>query len=92
MGLDPTKLKDITPYEFDLLREGHQKRQEADWKRSRFVAWITYAMQCSGETLPIEEFHPLPSDIAALSLPKARKIDPARKAELEALMNSIPIP
>jgi len=93
MGISPSELKYITPYEFSLLREGFQKKQEADWERSRFEAWVTYAMQASGDVMSPEEFHPLPSDIlkknVTSKLPEEIEIDANYKAEQEAKMNQI---
>jgi len=57
MGISPSELRDSTPYELNLLKEGFQKRQEADWERSRFQAWVTYAMQTTEDVKSLEEFH-----------------------------------
>lgn len=93
MGISPSELKDSTPYELNLLKEGFQKRQEADWERSRFQAWVTYAMQTTEDVKSLEEFHPLPSDIRKKveisKLPDKIEIDADYKAQLEAQMNQI---
>ncbi|UON85856.1 hypothetical protein MUK70_12780 [Dyadobacter chenwenxiniae] len=100
MGISPGDLRYITPYEFNLLREGHFKQRRDDyyheWERARFQAHTVYASVTalvSGEIDPIETFYPLPTDKdrkeAIAALPVARKIDPDYKAAWEAKMNAI---
>lgn len=44
MGLSPSELEEITPHQFNLLREGFNERQKFDLDRSRYVAYWIYKM------------------------------------------------
>ncbi|MET7253467.1 hypothetical protein [Dyadobacter fermentans] len=100
MGISPKDLKDITPYEFNLLREGYYKQREFDsnerWRLARFQAHTTYAMIAGalGNTPDeIMDWFPLPTDEAAkeqrAKLKSERLIDLDYKREMEAKMNAI---
>jgi hypothetical protein len=95
MGINVADFKHITPYEFNLIREGFQKRQEHEWRLAKYVAWNNYAMQTTAEDrVPMDEFHPIfESDQIDKKKDKpvaaARKISAKKKAEMEAKMNSM---
>lgn len=87
MGIPPSELEYITPYEFNLLREGYHKNMESLWEIGKFQAWVTYASGAStaGQTpAPLEDW--LKGETPA-STPQATEIDAAYKAEQEAKMN-----
>lgn len=61
MGLAPSELEHVTPYQFNLMREGYARDQESKWKRTRLTAYWTYVMAGKVVESPasIEEFLPL---------------------------------
>lgn len=61
MGLAPSELENITPYQFNLLREGFQESQLLEWDRTRFMAYYIYVMAGKVVENPVsmEEFRPL---------------------------------
>lgn len=61
MGIPITELYEMTEYEFACYRKGFQNREVSEWERTRFIAWITQAVQ-STKPLKIEEVLPLPTD------------------------------
>lgn len=80
MGLTPSELENVTPYQFNLLREGYQQNQKHEWQRTRFIAYWVYTMAGKvGNDLTIEEFRPLDEDdlkkepAALASMPKYTK-------------------
>lgn len=100
MGIPPADLRHITPYEFNLLREGYFESKEADyldrWEQTREIAYTVYASICQavgGKPDAKEDFIPLKIDAERAKrnaeAPKARKIDSNLKASLEAKMNAI---
>jgi hypothetical protein len=95
MGVNVADFRYITPYEFNLLREGYQVKQETDWRIAKYIAWNNYAMQATPEDrVPMDEFHPifLSDQIKkkkAKPIAAARKISAKKKAELEAKVNSM---
>lgn len=100
MGIPPADLRYITPYEFNLLREGYYEAKQADlsnqWEQTREIAYTVYASICKavgGKPEAKEDFISLKSDAERAKqnaeVPKARKIDSNLKAALEAQMNAI---
>lgn len=90
MGIAPSELNHITPYELGLYKEGYQKAQVSEWERTRFVAWMVQATQTT-KPLSIQEVLPLPSDTAAAA-PKGPKsetpyleLDAKTQAKIKAL-------
>jgi hypothetical protein len=68
MGLAPSELDHITPYQFNLMREGYASDQKSQWERARFSAYWTYVMagKMCENPVSIEEFRPLsPEDLKA---------------------------
>lgn len=61
MGIPITALYEMTEYEFYCYRQGFRNKEIAEWERTRFLAWITQAVQ-STKPLKIEEVLPLPID------------------------------
>lgn len=88
MGISPSELKDLTPYEFDLMREGYHKNLESLWDIAKFQSYVTYANGSAAagqDPVPFSEWlNPVDE-----SLPTSQEIDPEYKARLEAKMNSI---
>lgn len=78
MGLAPSELDNVTPYQFNLLREGFQERQLLEWERTRFLAYYTYVMAGKIVENPVsmEEFRPLrESDLKAIKKAKRKPKD-----------------
>ncbi len=44
MGLAPSELEVLTPYQFSLLREGFNERQKIETDRSKYIAYWVYKM------------------------------------------------
>lgn len=44
MGLSPSDLEKITPYQFNLLREGFHERQKFEIEQAKYVAYYVYLM------------------------------------------------
>jgi hypothetical protein len=75
MGLAPSELENVTPYQFNLLREGFQERQLLEWDRTRFSAYYTYVMAGKIVENPVsmEEFRPLrDNDLKAIKKAKSK--------------------
>lgn len=86
MGLAPSELDHVTPYQFTLLREGFQDRQLLEWERVRFSAYYTYVMAGKVVEHPVsmEEFRPLRnSDLKAIKKAKGnpRQWSPEQAAQ-----------
>ena len=96
MGIQPSELIDLTPYELNLLKEGFQKKLEDDMLRSKFVAYITYASitaSVGGTPVPYEEWDqpsaPEPKEpVDSKKLKAARRISAKYKREQEERMNN----
>lgn len=58
MGLSTADLENLTPREFNLMREGYELDQKYQWERARFGAYWTYRMNVS-DPVSIEKFRPL---------------------------------
>lgn len=88
MGLAPSELDHITPYELSLYREGHQKTQVSEWERARFVAWMVQATQTT-EPLTIQQVLPLPTDAPAAPVKASKtpylKLNAKTQAKIKAL-------
>ncbi|MCE6992104.1 hypothetical protein [Dyadobacter sp. CY323] len=94
MGISPSELENITPYEFDLLREGHNKHlkimQEAEWERTKLIAYTYYVLQVGGDNaVSMDDFFKGDGQSSS-DLPESRKVSAKYKAEMEAKMNRIP--
>lgn len=60
MRLSSLDLENLTPFQFNLMREGYELDQKYQWERTRFGAYWTYIMAGrQGEDISIEEFRPL---------------------------------
>jgi hypothetical protein len=61
MGLPPSELEHITPYQFNLMREGYAKDQKSQWERARHISYWGYVMagKMVDDPATIEEFLPL---------------------------------
>lgn len=44
MGLSPSELEAVTPYQFSLLREGFNERQKIEDGRAKYLAYWVYKM------------------------------------------------
>ncbi|MCF2443655.1 hypothetical protein L0657_06780 [Dyadobacter sp. CY345] len=89
MGIQPSELNDLTPYEFNLMREGYHKNMESLWDIAKFQAWVVYASGCSaaGQTpKPIDQWLEKSPDVPS-NTPREQEIDADYKAEMEAKMN-----
>lgn len=78
MGLAPSELENVTPYQFNLLREGFQEGQLLEWERTRFMAYYVYVMAGKVVENPVsmEEFRPL--RMTDLKAAKKVKADPKK--------------
>lgn len=95
MGISPSELEDITPYEFNLLREGYNRQlgiiQQVEWERSKMIAYTYYVMQAGGEdAVSMEEFFRPADEQNKKNIKDAVKVRVKEKADLEAKMNKIP--
>ena len=87
MGISPSEFEYITPYEFNLLREGYHKNMESLRGIGNFQAWVTYAVNASAAGVtptPLEEWL---SGGVPDNTPESTEIDATYKAEQEAKMN-----
>ncbi|KQS33973.1 hypothetical protein ASG33_08050 [Dyadobacter sp. Leaf189] len=92
MGIQLSELENITPYQFNLLREGYALDQESQWRRARHQAYWTYVM--AGKTvenpISIEEFLPLTAEDLKAPKTKAFQIPeytPEQEEEIFKLFN-----
>ncbi len=75
MGLAPSELENLTPYQFNLMREGYVEHMKGLWEIGRFQAYIVYRMNTSDDPVSIEEF--LPLNQSDLKEEKPAKVDMA---------------
>lgn len=87
MGISPSDLEDITPYEFGLLCEGYQKRQIEEWERVRFLAHKIIQVNVK-DPPSIYEILPLPGD-QKTEQPKILDITDEEKERIEEIFNRI---
>lgn len=91
MGIQPSELIDLTPYEFNLMREGYHKNIQTLREIGKFQAWITYACHSAAngqDPIPIENWY-TDNPVSSEKLPSASEVDAQYKAEQEAKMNQI---
>lgn len=83
MGIPIASLYEMTEYEFYCYRQGFRNREISEWERTRFIAWITQAVQ-STKPLKIEEVLPLPTDKTPTTTgPSVKKPRKVSKKEFE---------
>lgn len=86
MGLPPSELEYLSPYEFNLMMEGYRMKEEEKWKRTRSVMWMTGAA-AGGENYPTYEQFMLTEEEKE-SLKPARKVSVKHKKQMEDWINS----
>lgn len=91
MGLAPSELENITPYQFNLLREGYTQDQKFQWERVRYVAYWNYVMagKSAKDVMSIEEFMPLDEKDLQRTPPEklAPKYTKKQKEILDSMFN-----
>jgi len=91
MGIAPSELENLTPFQFNLMREGYELDQKYQWERTRYGAYWTYIMAGKiGEDMTIEEFRPLDEEDlkkVPTALAKIPKHTAAQKEYLNKLFN-----
>lgn len=92
MNLPPSELENITPYQFNLLREGYNEAQKEEWKRSRFIAYWVYTMagKVAEGNVTIEAFRPLDeADLKAVpeQITKIPEYTPDELAKFDKMFN-----
>jgi len=86
IGLPPSELDHLSPYEFNLMVEGYRMREAEEWKRTKSIMWMTGAT-AGGEDYPsYDEFMLSPDE--KKSLAPARKISAREKKKMEDWINS----
>ncbi|MBO9614208.1 MAG: hypothetical protein J7619_15995 [Dyadobacter sp.] len=91
MGLAPSELEVITPYQFTLLREGFNERQKIESDRAKYIAYWVYKMagKVVENPVSVEQFlNPNGSD-ASIDLEKyiEEKFTPEAMEQYDRLFN-----
>lgn len=86
MRLAPSELENLTPYQFNLMREGYAEDQKHQWERARFQAYMVYRMNVS-DPVSIQEFLPLSDEDLEVKAIKIPEYTEQEKDTLHKLFN-----
>ncbi|SDE82569.1 hypothetical protein SAMN04487996_107105 [Dyadobacter soli] len=91
MGLAPSELEVITPYQFSLLREGFNQRQKIETDRAKYIAYWVYKMagKVVENPVSVEQFINPNTDGASLDLEKyiEERFTPEAMEQYDRLFN-----
>lgn len=91
MGVSYSELWQMTEYEFNLMRKGFQRKEMAEWERTRFIAWMVQAVQTT-KPLSITQVLPLPIDPDPSKIKKPTKLSKkVSKRRYEEIANMLKI-